>query len=191
MSEKATPGRPRKQEANSAILSAAVSLMEEVGFKAVTMEAIAERSGFTKTTIYRRWPNTWAVFLDALMAEVETTLRFEKKESLIETIRADMHALVGAYKGRAGRLFAPLLGVSQFNAELREALLTRYIASRRVLGHRHFAEAKERGEIRADADVDAAIDALYGGLVYRLLVPHAPLDERFADALIETVFRGL
>ena len=184
-------GRPRSEEATAAILSAALDLMEEVGLKAVTMEGIAARAGVTKTTVYRRWPNAWAIILDAFLQEVAPILEMEPGASLRETLGADMKALAAAFRGRPGRVFAPLLGVAQFSSELRDALWDRYIGPRRVQAHLVLAARKSNGELRPELDADAVIDALYGSLVYKLLVPHGELSDEYVDALVECVFGGV
>ncbi len=184
-------GRPRNEETTAAILSAALDLMEEVGLKAVTMEGIAARAGVTKTTVYRRWPSTWAIVLDAFLREIVPTLEFEAQTTLRETLRADMLSLAASFRGRPGRVLAPLLGFSQFNLELRTALWERYIGPRRAQAHAVFALEKHRDELRAGLDANAVIDALYGSLVYKLLVPHGELSDDYVNALVECVFGGV
>ena len=49
----------------------------------------------------------------------------------------------------------------------------------------------ECGELRADLDVDIAIDALYGAIYYRLLVSHQPLSAQYAHTVVDEVFVGL
>ncbi len=190
-SEKNRGGRPRNEDTTAAILSASLDLMEEVGLKAVTMEGIAARAGVTKTTVYRRWPSTWAIVLDAFLQEIVPALEFEPQASLRETVRADMLALAASFRGRPGRIFAPLLGVAQFNAEVREALWERYIGPRRAQAHAVLAADEHWGELRAGLNPDAVIDALYGSLVYKLLVPHGELSDDYVDALLECVFGGV
>ena len=52
-----TDGSPARGKAREqAILSAVVGLLGEVGYEAMTMDAIAARAHASKTTIYRRWP---------------------------------------------------------------------------------------------------------------------------------------
>ena len=48
-----------------------------------------------------------------------------------------------------------------------------------------------RGELRADADPDAAIDIAIGPALYRLMMGHAPLTDDAADALVDVAIRGL
>lgn len=184
-------GRPRNEDTTAAILSAALDLMEEVGLKALTMEGIAARAGVTKTTVYRRWPGTWAIVLDAFLSEIVPALEFEPQTTLRETVSADMKALAASFRGRPGRVFAPLLAFAQFNRELREALWESYIGPRRAQAHAVFVTEKHQGELRAELDADAVIDALYGSLVYKLLVPHGELSDEYVDSLVECVFEGI
>ena len=189
--QKKVAGRPRNQETTAAILSASLELVEEVGFKAVTMEGIAARAGVTKTTVYRRWPSAWAIVLDAFLDEIMPALEFKAQATLRETVRSDMKALAAAWRSRPGRVFVPLLGAAQFNSELGAALWERYIAPRRALAHQVFAGEQYRRELRAGLDMDAVIDALYGSLVYKLMVPHGEVSDEYVDALIECVFGGI
>lgn len=60
----------RGAETTALILTEALRLGGgEVGYEALTMERLAERTGVAKTTIYRRWPNISTVVMDAFLAE--------------------------------------------------------------------------------------------------------------------------
>src|SRR6476469_1608721 len=60
------PGRPRSDAAHDAILTAAIALVREVGYDAVTMDGIAARAGVGKATVYRRWASKEALVVEAL-----------------------------------------------------------------------------------------------------------------------------
>src|SRR5262245_29686489 len=60
------PGRPRSEEADRAILDAAVEELVERGLAGVSMESIAARAGVAKTTLYRRWKDKVALCLEAV-----------------------------------------------------------------------------------------------------------------------------
>ena len=49
----------------------------------------------------------------------------------------------------------------------------------------------ERGELRADADVQTMIDLLWGAIYYRLLLHTRPLEPEQIDAALDITFRGL
>ena len=50
-----TSGRPRDPRIDAAILEAAADLLVRIGYSNLTMAAVAERAGTTKTALYRRW----------------------------------------------------------------------------------------------------------------------------------------
>src|SRR6266571_4092824 len=62
-------GRPRSEKAHKAILGAAAELLLARGLGAVSMDAVAERAGVSKATIYRWWPTKETLALDALYHE--------------------------------------------------------------------------------------------------------------------------
>ncbi len=69
-------GRPRDEVARSRILEAALEVLELHGFSNATCDAIAERAGASKATIYRWWPNKAAVLIEALREAVALELPF-------------------------------------------------------------------------------------------------------------------
>ena len=81
LSETKLPGRPRCEETRSAILRAAHELLEAGGLGAFTIEAVAERSGAAKTTIYRWWPNKGALAMESLLGVADTLSPFPETES--------------------------------------------------------------------------------------------------------------
>ena len=60
-------GRPRSEASKTAILNATIDLLEETGYSALTIEAIASNAGVGKATIYRWWSNKAFLVLDAFL----------------------------------------------------------------------------------------------------------------------------
>src|SRR5215831_7530232 len=65
----AKPDR-RTERSRQAILDATRELLADGDVGALTVEAVAARSGVAKTTIYRRWRDKWELALDAVMIDV-------------------------------------------------------------------------------------------------------------------------
>jgi len=70
----------------------------------------------------------------------------------------------------AGRITAELLGEAQTDPELLDALHRTYSQPRRSAGLTALRAAQERGQIRADVDLDTVIDQPWGACLYRLLM---------------------
>jgi AcrR family transcriptional regulator len=185
------PGRPRCAETCSAIRAAALELLDEVGFAALTVEGIAARAGVGKTTLYRWWPNKAGVVMDAFLSAYGACSPFPDTGCVHEDLRRQLRLAVQLLAGPKGRAVAALLGGVRAAPELGEAFRTHWLGPRREEARRVLLRGRERGQLRRDSDLDAVIDALYGPLYFRLLTEHAPLTRGFADALTETVMAGI
>jgi AcrR family transcriptional regulator len=61
---------PRVARSRARMLAAAGELLVEAGVRGVTADAVAERSGVAKSTLYRHWSSVPELLLDALRANV-------------------------------------------------------------------------------------------------------------------------
>src|SRR5215208_6993348 len=100
------PGRPRSEESRTAVLRATSQLLREVGLRAMTTEEIASRSGASKATIYKWWPNKYAVAIDAFLSEMMADSRDPDTGSARDDLTAVMRGLLQFYTGPSGRVFA-------------------------------------------------------------------------------------
>jgi AcrR family transcriptional regulator len=179
----------RNEKARSAILRAASELLDQLGFRRLTIEGIAERAGVGKATIYRWWPNKAAVVMEAVLQAASPRIPFPDTGSVREDLRRQLASVIELYtETRAGHGILALIAESQHDASLAESLRDRFIASRRREASAVLQRGIDRGELRANLDVDTAIDTLYGAIYYRSLVSHAPLDAAYADTLIAEIF---
>ena len=191
--EAAPRGRPRSEKAHKAILGAAAELLLARGLSAVSMDAVAERAGVSKATIYRWWPTKETLALDALYTEWDAARPYSRDTG---SLRGDLLALLRPWARLAssrpyGRVIAALLAEAQtdpvFAAEYRQ----RVVEPRRDQARAVFRRAIERGEIPADTKIEVALDLLYGPLYHRLLHGHAPLTGRFAQDVIDMALSGI
>lgn len=191
--EEATPrgrGRPRDEEARARILAAALEVLEDQGFVNATTDAIAERAGASKATIYRWWPNKAAVLIEALREAVAQELPFPDTGSLGNDIRLQLRNFIKLLTGRRGRIFKAFVAASQSDPEVSEAFRSLWVRPRRVSA-KGSLERYRGFALRQDVDLDLLMDVLYGPLYYRLLVGHAPLTEKYVDALAALVLRSI
>jgi AcrR family transcriptional regulator len=190
----ATPrGRPRSETAHKAVLAAAAELLLDHGLHAVSMDAVAERAGVSKATIYRWWPKKEILALDMLFTEWSAVTPQQYESGLL---RSDLIALLSAWtrlsSGRPyGRVVAALLAEARTDPAFSAEYQRRMLEPRRDQARMIFAHAVARGEIPGETKVELAIDLLYGPLYHRLLHGHAPLDDQFVDELVEMALRGI
>ena len=184
-------GRPRDEVARGRILEAALELLEELGFASATTDAIAERAGASKATIYRWWPNKAAVLLEALREAVAQELPFPDTGDLREDIRVQLENFVKLLTGRRGRIFKAFIAAAQSDPEVASAFLSVWIQPRRAKTKVVLERHRQSGRLRADLDLDLVLDLLYGPLYFRLLAGHGELTTAYADSIAELALHGL
>jgi len=182
-------GRPRDEEARARILAASLEALEELGYPGVTCEAIAERAGASKATIYRWWQHKEAVMLEALRESVAQELPFPDSGSLKEDIRIQLHNFIKLLTSPRGRVFKGMIAAAQSDPKVGAAFLSIWVLPRREFARRGIEKYKK--ELRRNLDPEMILDALYAPLYYRLLIGHEPLTIEFADQVTELVWAGI
>ncbi len=185
-----SPGRPRSEQSRVAVLRATSELLHEVGLRAMTTEEISARSGASKATIYKWWPNKYAVAVEAFLTELMAESPDPDTGSAHEDFRRVIGGLAHFYTGVSGRVFAQLVGEGQSDPLVQQDLRVHLVAPRRALMRKMWDRGVARGELRADLDPDTALDLMIGPVLYRLVMGHAPLDEESADALVDAAMSG-
>ena len=162
-------GRPRSAEAHQAILGATLTLLDEVGYRALTIEAVAARAGVGKTTIYRRWPSKLELVVEAV-AEMRPPLPTEDTGSLQGDFLAFQRGQISRVAaGPMPRIAPRLLAESVSDRELHEAVQRELIDPIRTAIGEVLQRGVDRGELRADLDLELATDVVHGTVVYRIL----------------------
>lgn len=186
-------GRPRRAAARAAIIDATLELLADRGFQATTMDAIAERGGVSKNTIYRRWSSKELLIADALReltGQAEVAFEGEVYALLLEHVRGVARLLDDPL---VGRLLPGLLGELQRNPAFAEAYAARVVRPRRQAIIELLERAIEQGELRADTRPDEIADLLIGPLILRHLfavgLPRRP--RRYPEQLLETIWAGI
>jgi AcrR family transcriptional regulator len=191
--EGAPRGRPRSQQAQQAVLAAAGELLLARGLSAVSMDAVAERAGVSKATIYRWWPTKETLALDALFTEWAAARPYPRDTG---SLRGDLLSLLRPWARLAGsrpygRVVAALLTEAQTDPNFAIEYRRRVLEPRRDQSRTIFDRAIERGEIPRAINTDVALDLIFGALYHRLLHGHAPLNDRFVRDVVDMALAGI
>ena len=181
---------PRGPRARERVLRAALQVLADHGMPGFTMEAIAHRAVASKATLYRHWSSPAALLVDAMDMSFQPfplpatgQLRTDLIELLIrsEALLRDQPfpRLMAAVIDAAEREPA----ISQLHVQLTER--------RREPGLRVLAQAQQRGELPASADLELAVDLLTGPLFYRRFIAHRAFPPDYAAAIVDHVLAGL
>ncbi len=184
--------RRRSERSHQAILKAAAELLEEKGYGGVCIEAIATRAGVGKQTIYRWWSSKAAVIMETYAAQdtrnVPTPDTGKVEEDLCQILRQLFTILTTTTVGYA---VAGLVAEAQTDSNVAVAFRDLFVADHREAIRTVLSQGITSGEIRPDLNLELGIDAIYGPIWYRLLVKHAPLDDAFAEELVNLVMEGI
>ena len=184
-------GRPRSEAARGKILAAARELLEERGLPGMTVEGIAARAEVGKPTIYRHWPNAQAVAMDAFLEGIEAGEAETGRGLALPALRRQLAAIAVAFASPSGRSTAAMIAAAQNDSELAKVFRNRFIMRSRETGRELLLRAIAEGQVRADIDLEVALDLVYAPLFFRLLIGHGRLDHAFTDALLDLAFEGL
>ncbi len=185
-------GRRRSERSHRAILEATQQLLVERGYPAVSIEGIAARAGVGKQTIYRWWPSKAALVLEAYLAGEDAVVQPEPAGSTREDVRALLRWLIDVLaQPTGGAVVAGLVAELPHDGDLAEGFHRDVVPARREAMLAALERGRERGEIRADADLELAVDELHGAVFYRLLLSGEPLDDAFVARLADQVLAGI
>ncbi|UOE44118.1 TetR/AcrR family transcriptional regulator [Agromyces larvae] len=188
-------GRPRSAQADRAILEAARDLLIADGYEQLTMQAIAERAGVGRQTVYRRWPSKATIIAEAVMAgllsPVPAGMTGGPDAPEPADLRAWLHAAAVGLSDATNLTIVRALAAAAAETEAGAIRLYRAFTEqgrtdlidllRRAVAH---------GEVRADADLEAAADAIQGAVLYTALAERPPRVEHL-DSLADLLLTGL
>lgn len=189
-----TRGRPRNAAGRAAILRAARELIDEAGPAGLTMEAVAARAGVGKPTVYRWFENRHAVAMAALIdAPIAGDLprRRKRDASAVAALELQLLTLADTLASRHGRHVTTMIAAADPDTEMAKAFRHHVVLARRGDGRTLLQAAIDAGELRADIELDVALDQIYGALFFRLLLGHAPVDAAFVRKLVAQAVSGL
>jgi len=180
--------RARSSQTDKAILDATRELLAERGVQELTVEAVAARSGVAKTTIYRRWRGKDELALAVLIEMVETVVATPDLGNTREEFVAFVDAAVRILGSTSmGRVMQGLVSELATDPDLSQAFRRQVVALRVAEVERLIGLGIERGDLRADAEVELAHELLFGPVYYRLLLSGAPLEEGLAARIVDAV----
>jgi AcrR family transcriptional regulator len=181
-------GRPRDSSRDLAILDATLSLLTEVGYEQLSMEAVAGRSGAAKTTIYRRYPDKAAL----VAAAVERRAPAKPPPPAGESLREDLHSLTAWLArsiseqevGLLGAVFAGMRNDARLAQAMRRILRRDETAMTDGLVH-HATERLAPGAAALFAEVAPAV------IMHRVMVVGEPCDAAFVAHLVDDILLPL
>lgn len=189
--ESKSRGRQRSEESEDAILCATLELLKKRPLRDISIEEIARNAGVGKATIYKWWPSKAYVALDAFLRKMNRMVPNPDTGSAETDLKEQLQYLIAFYTSPTGRIYGQFLAEAQSDSDFAALLRERFLKPRREIVGVIFDRAVQRGEIDRSLDRDLILDLIYGPIIYRVLVLHAPFDRERVAAMVSALFRGL
>jgi AcrR family transcriptional regulator len=180
-------GRPRDPSRDSVIRAAILRLLADVGYGALTMDAVASEAGVGKATIYRRWRTKQDLVVDTISDLNRAEATPPDTGSLEGDLRLMLRSLVSVITGPTGAATLSLLSTVPHQPALAEAFRDGPLAVWRHAFEQIWARAEQRGEVRPGIAGSVPAETTSALLVQRWLLTGEPVDEAYADEVLDTV----
>ena len=174
------------------ILAATIEVLQEVGYDRTTMDAIAERAGASKATLYRHWPGKPELVIAAIRQHkgVDVTPLPDTGD-----LRTDLITLllVATHQGAHDELCMMRGMVSACGAEpeLARVFYEQVIDAKRAHAVELLERARQRGQVSEAADIQFLVDAAPAMLIFRSLLTPDPIDAEYVTRLVDDVWLPL
>jgi AcrR family transcriptional regulator len=180
--------RHGEERARVAVLEVTRSMLNEVGYQDLRVEAVAARAG-----VPRVWLRRWWTTRPLLVAETVQRMGGPPEIQPTGDVRADVRAVV---LRTAAFLANPVIGEA-LNGLTADATrdpvaaerLATLLAARRAGDSAVLLSAVARGDLRPDTDVPLLLDLVFGTLLFRLGRGEPPTPA-VVDALVDLVLGG-
>ncbi|MCX4827561.1 TetR/AcrR family transcriptional regulator [Streptomyces sp. NBC_00006] len=188
MVAEATTRRSRiTPEREAELYGAVLELLREVGYDALTMDAVATRTRSSKATLYRQWGGKAELVVKALRSQ-------KPHFDVVDTgsLRGDLHAMAvredDCHMEQNSALMRGLMVAVHANPDLLAAF-KEWIVAPEVSGlDRMLRRAVDRGEIRADNPaLGYALHMLVGAFATRTLIDEEPPTQEYLVSYIDAV----
>ncbi|SDN48547.1 TetR/AcrR family transcriptional regulator [Allokutzneria albata] len=184
-------GRPRDASRDDALRKATLEVMADVGYRALTMDAVAARARAGKATIYRRWESKLELVIDTCQELVSRNIPQPDTGTVADDLREFLSTYATLLTGPIGKAAQALVGELPHEPELAEAFRTGFLSSQRKILRRILEAGTARGEIRADAPHGMVVELAGAALTHRLMLIGEPADPTYIDRLVDEALMPL
>jgi AcrR family transcriptional regulator len=185
------PGRRRDESKDDAILQATRELLAERGYDGMTMDAVADRAGAGKATVYRRWPSKVQLTIDAIVCTPGIPMSADDVPDT-GSLRTDLMAVrFGRKRSDDSELMSGVMSAVRENPDVAAAFQQQFVRSRVDLMRGLLERAQARGELRDGIDLEMVSAVAPAMIAYRKMVLGRPVDDDFVAQMIDSVIMPL
>ncbi len=177
---------PRVERSRRVVLDATIDILVEGGWAAVTIEAVAARSGVAKSTIYRHWPGRLELVNDAFH-ELKPTVALPCDGDVRERVVVLLeHLATNVATSTWSACLPTIIDAAERDPQARHLHCQASQNGRQALVEL-LADGVRRGELPARMDPEVIADALVGPIFLRRLMLPEPMDPAAVRHLVDQV----
>jgi AcrR family transcriptional regulator len=181
--------RPRDPSIDRAVIDACVELLGEVGRHRLSRDQIARRAGVSLPAVNRRFDSVDDIILAVARTPMHTAPLPATADLRTHLVARLVRAATTLERMPIRRSAAELIAAAAGDERIDEAFAAS-LARVRAETLDVVEQARQRGELAADADGDLLLDLLDGALYYRLLWRDRRLTEAEVEPLVDLVLAG-
>ena len=174
----------RSARIRAKVLDAALGELGTSGWRALSVDRIAERSGVHKTTIYRRWGSASGVALEALLEVGSDEIPIPDTGDLSGDLLALGRSISAAISDPIGRAVATAFVAEPDSRELSE-LADRFWSERLTAAGVIVERAIARGELDASVDAGRLIESIASQIWFRIMARRGTVGEEWLVGVVE------
>lgn len=183
-------GRKRDHSRDPEILQAAIDVLAECGYERMTIDMVATRARAGKATLYRRWSSKAELVVDAIACMKQGEFSPDNLPDT-GTLRGDLLAMIRPRtleeSERKLQVMGAVVSMLSRDPQLADAVGAAITEPRVAVNRALMRRAAERGEIRADADIETIAQIGPSMATYRTLAQRKPVDRDFLVSVIDGV----
>ncbi len=161
---------PRVTRSRTKVLDAATALLVEHGARGVTVDAVAERSGVAKSTLYRHWPSRTALLVDVLRSNIPHVAEPDLSHGFEHALRTHVADVAATFADPEWARMLPALFVLKRQLNDVEELADDDQEQKLSVIERILELGVSEGRVPADLDPTLVASTLVGPMMFTILV---------------------
>lgn len=179
---------PRMAATRTAAMDTALSILKEDGVLTVTHAAIGEKTGISRSTLYRHWPKLEEL-RNAVFVHAATGPKYAPKTE--GPLRADLTWLLGQMmialnESDWGKVVPQIIAVAAIDDQA-QSLINNWMKNRSENFAEVFNAAKARGDLNESAPIAQLIELGIAVPYFRKFIAGLPLDDEWLDQHVELI----
>ena len=172
-------GRPKDPTVNKKIYREINRLLETTHFRDITIDQIAENTGISKATIYRRWKDKSSIIMSMFIEQSQKVV-IHNHNNLYNDLFQFLVKIKDIYKTKLGSAVIEIL-ISHQQVEARETFMTDYF------NHNRKVLRKIVSNHVSEEDQDLCIDLIFSPIFFNILIKPETLDENYIEKMLNIV----